>query len=271
MVCVFRKHLFGGIARQEAVPVEPPAGRAPPDDLRDEPPGLLPVEDGTDQGGDDQDVPVVLQVLRDAVGVAEGQGWRLDSEHESESDGAEEEDGDRAPDPEDLLRRRQRRARTPISRPLRAAAAAEEPQERSGPQFSGVRVAHRVFQVADLGSLRFDTHLRIMSAHCKCDRHGTCRMNRTVRPGRRPEQGRPLGYLLAWMLAPHSRPVEFPDRASHAELAVCEGIYKDNPSVSYAERCRLRAWAKSLPSLAPLFAEGLEDGGAAAEEPHELA
>ena len=252
--------MFGGIARQEAV-VAADAGPAAPQDE----PGLLP-EDGIHRGGDAHDVPVALQVLRDAVGVAEGQGWRLDSDPE---DGAEDEapDTDRVLDAEDL--RRQRRPRTPISRPL---PQSDVPRR---PQFTGARLSHRAFRVQQFVFLRYDTNLRILAAHCNCD-HGVCRMNRTVKPGtgalvgRRAEQGRPLGYLLAWLLAPHKYPVEFPDRGSHSTLAVPGGVCSGHAAVSYEERCRLRAWAKTLPELQPIFDENLEDGGGSAEQPLQL-
>ena len=100
-----------------------------------------------------------------------------------------------------------------------------------------------------------------------------CRMNRTLKPaagGRRVDQGRPLGFLLGWLLAPYKYPETFPDRASHAELAVANGIYADHAAVSYEERCRLRAWARTLPDLEPIFHEGLEAGGGGAEEPLQL-
>ena len=232
-------------------------------DPPDSEPGLL-HEDAIDQGRDDhEDVPVALQVLRNAVDVAEGQGWRLDSDAESGEEGAQDADPDRAPDPEDLRRQRRRR-RMQVERPL----PSDIPRQ---PEFTGIRTAHRVFQVGAFGSLRYDTSLRILAAHCSCGCHGVCRMNRTVKPAaRRGEQGRPLGFLLAWLLAPHKYPATFPDRASHAELAVPNGTYSDHRVVSYEERCRLRAWARTLPDLEPIFLEGLEAGGGGAEEPIQL-
>ena len=228
------------------------------------------------QEGDDADdgaqaVPA-LQVLHDALHVAEAQGWWLDSDHEedvAEAQGRQQEgdeDQDQLPDAEDLLRRRGRAAQTRTTLP-----AVPGPAAAKHPAFTGVRRSHCVFQVQQFGTLRYDTNLCILAAHCEGCGHGVCRMNRTCKPSsRRSEQGRPLGYLLAWLLAPHSHSAEFPDRPAHNVLAVRNGAYAHHASVSYAERCRLRAWAKTIPDLQPIVDENLEDGGGSAAEPLEL-
>ena len=49
--------------------------------------------------------------------------------------------------------------------------------------------------------LKYDTQLRILSAHCRDPNHGPrCRVNRTLRGGdSNPAQGRPAGLLMAWL------------------------------------------------------------------------
>ena len=95
--------------------------------------------------------------------------------------------------------------------------------------------------------------------------------------GSRPQQGRPLGFLLAWLLAPHDDrfAIDFPDRESHSQLGDIRpsSPYYLHAATAHAERTRLRLWARSLPDLAPIFEEGLEEGppgGGEIQEPVEI-
>ena len=126
---------------------------------------------------DEHDVPA-LHCLQDAVAVAECNGWRLDSDAE-EDDAQQLEEELEDDDIPEARPRRMRRGQPPLPRPPAAAAAP------ASKQFTGVRDAHRRFQVLHFGHLRFDTRLRILSAHCSCmETHGVCRLNRTTRRGR---------------------------------------------------------------------------------------
>ena len=92
----------------------------------------------------------------------------------------------------------------------------------------------------------------IMSAHCRwvapgevdgC--HGVCRLNRTCRAGRNPSQGRPVGFLLAWLFRAH----EFRTREAH--FAIRNG----EVSCHLGLRAPARAWAVAQsPYFDDLFA-----------------
>ena len=217
---------------------------------------------------EDRDALPAVAILQDAVEAADRHGWRLDSEAEDEQDDEElQEDGFQV-----RARRRPARARPPRVPAARAVPAA--PVERN---FTGIREAHLVFQVRDWGQLRYDTRLHILSAHCRCDNHGTCRLNRSCRVGRREAQGRPLGFLLAWLKACRAEhAVEFVDRESHALLGNTApgALYRDHVCIGYDERVRLRSWAKTVVELAPIFTDRLENGPRSAtgeiEEPFDL-
>eukprot|EP00971_Amphidinium_carterae_P349278 6490938-Amphidinium_carterae.1 len=79
------------------------------------------------------------------------------------------------------------KAPVPVARPARAAQDARGSLDK--------------FKVDDSGELRFKWQDESLYAHCS--RHKNCRKVRTTKPGnRRPGQGRPLGYLVAWLTAP---------------------------------------------------------------------
>ena len=69
------------------------------------------------------------------------------------------------------------------------------------------------------GVLVYDIRQSILSAHCTlpehADRANPCRVRRTCMPGRNDGQGRPCGFLMAW-LADAGRHA---DRASHGQAA----------------------------------------------------
>ena len=159
----------------------------------------------------------MAMVLADAADVCEHHGWRLDSENEGgdsadEAAGIDDEDEDDGPGAVG-----RRRSRPGVSAP---SASLPAPAGERHPEFSGARRDHLVWRVPGYGSLRYDTSLNILSSHCACRPHGLCGMNRTCKAGRRPAQGQPLGYLLAWLVAGVEQSLEFPDRPSHAELGV---------------------------------------------------
>ena len=206
-------------------------------------------------GDEDRDTPAVaLDILQDAVEVADRHGWRLDSEAEEEEEQHEELE-------EDGFQLRARRRKEPPSRPPTVPAARAAPAEPLERNFTGVRHAHRVFNVVGWGELRYDTRLHILSAHCRHDEHGTCRLNRTCQPGRRESQGSPLGFLLVWLKACHAKHAgEFVDRESHAALGDTRpgAPYRDHVCIGYDELVRLLSWAKTVVELSPIFTESLE-------------
>lgn len=89
------------------------------------------------------------------------------------------------------------------------------------------------------GVLVFDHHSNSLGAHCP--RHRLCRMNRTLNQSvARPGQGRPLGQLIAWLLAaPACATKPDHDRAKT----------RDAETMSYPSRSRAREWARTLPGI----------------------
>lgn len=61
------------------------------------------------------------------------------------------------------------------------------------------------------GCLKFNPSNMEFYAKCPCEGHGRCIATRTVKSGRRPWQGRPLGFLSAWVSAASS----CADKAAH--------------------------------------------------------
>ena len=51
-----------------------------------------------------------------------------------------------------------------------------------------------------LGTLRYNARFKTLTAHCECHKEESCRKQRTVVAGRKAGQGRPIGYLLAWLM-----------------------------------------------------------------------
>ncbi len=106
-----------------------------------------------------------------------------------------------------------------------------------------------------LGEIKWGAANSTLSAHClwcnaalgeEVPSHGLCRLDRTTRPSlTRPAQGRPLGFLVAWLRrAPfhETREAHFDDRLG--------GV------IDLAERQAARAWAEATPGMAePLSKE----------------
>ena len=125
-----------------------------------------------------EEVTSLAVVLADAADVCEHHGWRLDSENEggdSADEAADIDDEDEDAGPGAVGRRR---SRPGVSAP---SASLPAPAGERHPEFSGARRDHLVWRVPGYGSLRYDTSLNILSAHCACRPHGLCRMNRTCK------------------------------------------------------------------------------------------
>jgi hypothetical protein len=97
------------------------------------------------------------------------------------------------------------------------------------------------------GELKFGVASNTLSAHCtwidpsteECC-HGLCRLDRTCnRNDRFPDRGRPLGFLIAWIL----RAAQHPTRDSHFHDRLGDTISRD-------ERVAARDWAVGRPEFA---------------------
>jgi hypothetical protein len=106
---------------------------------------------------------------------------------------------------------------------------------------------------------------RVMSAHCRwcadgaetagLGDHAVCRFNRSTKFGTRPQQGRPIGLLLAWLF----RAPRFADNQEHFDDKA-PGI------ISYDERVDARDWAEGSMAMAtPLSWERPRRAGEPAE------
>ena len=96
-----------------------------------------------------------------------------------------------------------------------------------------------------IGLIKYGEGTNTLSAHClyqdetsdECC-HGLCRMDRTANASRiaaKSHQGRPLGFLIAWLLRSHrhaTRKDHFYDR-----------------EIPHAERASARQWAKTQPAI----------------------
>jgi hypothetical protein len=93
-----------------------------------------------------------------------------------------------------------------------------------------------------LCELRFDTKLNILAAHCHHPDHGPkCRVHRTLNKSdvrSRGAQGRPAGFLLAWMKCAG----DYPTQGAHHEISK-RGMLVH--SLSFEARREAREWATS--------------------------
>ena len=93
-----------------------------------------------------------------------------------------------------------------------------------------------------LGELVWNPACTQLDAHC--DRHG-CHMDRTLLPGRKKGQGRPIGALVLWLLQGHRHN----NKHSHNDAKKTVGsVY------TLAERRRARALLRSHAGSEAVFA-----------------
>ena len=70
--------------------------------------------------------------------------------------------------------------------------------------------------LGDVGAIHFYPKTCSFTAFCNCPRHEDCRKSRTGKPSAsRPSQGRPLGYLTAWLQQSH----DWASRYEHVHCA----------------------------------------------------
>lgn len=89
------------------------------------------------------------------------------------------------------------------------------------------------------GYLRYYPSSRRFAAHCEVPEHGTCRRMKTANEGPAPAQGRPLGYLMAWL-----EDCNYPSQQSHLH---------STHSLSLEARQRGREVLKGFASARMLF------------------
>ena len=75
--------------------------------------------------------------------------------------------------------------------PRKPASRAKTVHEETYPVYQGKKY---------IGCLNFNARTNTLTAHCGNEEHGDCRKQRTLKPGNKPGQGRPIGYLVSWLL-----------------------------------------------------------------------
>ena len=87
-----------------------------------------------------------------------------------------------------------------------ATTATDLPDAAAAPRQPSTRKKTVVEEVLEfkadgqlVGTLHFNSRTRIMTAHCNFDGHGLCRKQRVCTAGPKPGQGRPIGFLCAWL------------------------------------------------------------------------
>jgi hypothetical protein len=96
-----------------------------------------------------------------------------------------------------------------------------------------------------LGEIVYNPADKSLDAHCNHGCHAACRLNRTINEGPRAAQGRPMGQLLAWLLAQGN----YTCRQLHFD------VRKDEAVVGFPQRLAARNWGKLYPQLAGAFAK----------------
>ena len=123
---------------------------------------------------------------------------------------------------------------------------------------SGVRVSHETFMVAGCSRaaeahIRYDTQLARFSARYRWSsgKDGLLRLGRSADQNHsKPDAGRPIGFLLAWLHAPASQP---DINSQEAHQALTTRVLASHPAVSWAARRHWREWAMTQPSLKDLL------------------
>ena len=91
-------------------------------------------------------------------------------------------------------------------------AADPEGRAKAAPRRGGGRTGQEILRfTVPSGSIVWYAHSQDMTAFCSTPGHLECRKTRTARAGIRPGQGRPLGFLMAWLEKGH----EHADQQAH--------------------------------------------------------
>lgn len=142
----------------------------------------------------------------------------------------------------------------------------------AGVPADGVRRPHPTWHVDVRGDglcyIKHDERLQILSAHCRHPNHGAlCRVNRTLRTRPRNDaQGKPVGFLLAWMACAD----DYADQASHHAIAA-QARVAGVEALSFENRSSWREWARvHSPGLTELAARVEAGGAGTGEEPEGL-
>lgn len=123
----------------------------------------------------------------------------------------------------------------------------------SGPASSRDMTGTLLYSVPG-GELRYYPKTRRFAAHCENPAHGNCRREKLAFAGASAAQGRPLGYLTAWLLDS--------DQATHAEHMCLTNV------LPYSQRLDgRRALQEALGPNCPLFASERPRRSGESEEP----
>ena len=115
--------------------------------------------------------------------------------------------------------------------PQAAAAEAERSRASSSRAVFGPKCAAELNYVCDSGRITYYESSGSFAAYCSNPDHGRCVLTRTSRAGRSRGQGRPLGKLVAWLVANDQA-----DARQHMKF-----------QPDFESRCMLRALCKGDP------------------------
>ena len=130
-----------------------------------------------------------------------------------------------------------------------AVAPADVSRRGRGWGHGGRGVPHRVWDAdirADgLAKMKYEESTFQITAHCNLPSHGRlCRLRRSVLPGKNLAQGRPGGFLLAWLKCAG----EYPSQAAHQAMGQ-KAVVRIQPNLSFDTRALCRAWSESQAAM----------------------
>ena len=101
------------------------------------------------------------------------------------------------------------------SRRSKSIKAKAKAQASQGPRVKTVQ--EETIKIWDYGELRYNSNTQTFRAFCSCANHvQPCSKQRKLLSGPRPGQGRPVGYLVAWLRDQNKHP----DKDSHVWSSV---------------------------------------------------
>lgn len=102
-----------------------------------------------------------------------------------------------------------------------------------------------------LPQIKWDPAVSQLTAHCNLPAHGRlCRLRRTVKPSdRNVAQGRPAGWLLAWLQCAE----DFSDQTGHQQAGARVASQRVPAALAHDKRSQARTWLASQPELSAAF------------------
>ena len=109
------------------------------------------------------------------------------------------------------------------------------------------------------GYFSWDAKKHTLTVHCQIEGHVKCHVNRKCTQndtGARWDQGRPVGFFLAWLAAATKRPGTYHDRDAHMKLASKESEF--HPHLKFDVRVELRRIFQIEPDMKAFWDQKFE-------------